>query len=75
MVDTLHEQGITATQDHLVRSTLPELVKQVWAAQCASCEVAMQEEADDEESHAVTTVCGLREEAAEPCCLLMKPLD
>ena len=26
------------------------------------------------ESHAVTTVCGLREEAAEPCCLPMKPL-
>ena len=43
----MHELGITASRKTLMKSTQAELVAQTWAAQCASCEVTMQEGADD----------------------------
>ena len=58
LVDALHGQGVTATRDHLMRTSLADLAKQVWATQCSACEVAVQEEADSEVVHDLVLASG-----------------
>ena len=42
----------------LMRTSLTELAKQVWATQCSSCEVVVQEEADSEVVHDLVSASG-----------------